>query len=53
MGPLRIGDVNFDIVGHIEHTETIATGRGVRVRSFLQKVYGKGRWRKLKGEAKP
>jgi hypothetical protein len=43
--------VKFEIVGDIEETETIATGRGVRVRSLLQKVYGKGRWRKLKGEA--
>ena len=43
--------MKFDIVGDIEQTETIATGRGVRIRSFLQKAYGKGRWRKLKGEA--
>jgi hypothetical protein len=35
--------VKFDIVGDIERMETIATGRRVRVRSFAQKVYGKGR----------
>jgi hypothetical protein len=43
--------VKFEIVGDVKPTETIATGRGVKVRSFLQKMYGKGRWRKLKGEA--
>jgi len=43
--------VKFEIVGEIERIERIATGRGVKVRSFLRKIYGKGRWRKLKGEA--
>lgn len=41
----------FEIVGDIELVETIASGRGVRVRSRLHKIYGRGRWRKLKGEA--
>jgi hypothetical protein len=49
--PSRIGDVKFDIVGEIEQTQTIAAGRGVRARFHLQKLYGQGRWRKLKGEA--
>ena len=43
--------MKFDIVGDLERVQTIAIGQGVRVRSFLQKAYGKGRWRKLKGEA--
>lgn len=43
--------MKFDIVGNIEQIETIAAGRGVRVRSHLGRLYGKGRWRKLKGEA--
>jgi hypothetical protein len=43
--------VNFEIVGAIEHVETIAEGPGVKVRSYLRKTYGRGRWRKLKGIA--
>lgn len=43
--------VNFEIVGDIEQVETIATGRGVKIRALLQKAHSKGRWRKLKGEA--
>jgi len=42
--------VKFDVVGGIEHVETIAAGPGVKVRSFLRKTYGRGRWRKLKGD---
>jgi hypothetical protein len=48
---MRIGNVQFTIVGDIERIETIAAGRGVRIRSYLAKLYGKGRWRKRKGEA--
>jgi hypothetical protein len=43
--------VKFDIVGEIEQAETIASGSGVKVRSLLRKVYGRGRWRKRKGVA--
>ena len=43
--------VQFEIVGEIEQVETIASGRGVKIRAQLQKAYGKGRWRKLKGVA--
>ena len=43
--------VKFEILGAIEHVETIATGRGVRVRALLNKHYGRGRWRKRKGVA--
>lgn len=46
-----IGLMNFEIVGDIEQVETIAVGRGVRIRALLQKVHGKGRWRKMKGIA--
>ncbi len=41
----------FEIIGDIDKAETIASGRGVRVRAHLQKIYGKGRWRKRKGVA--
>ena len=43
--------MNFDIVGEIEQEETIAVGNGVEARARLNKVYGKGRWRKRKGAA--
>ena len=43
--------VKFDVVGTIAKVETIAAGPSVKVRSFLNKTYGRGRWRKLKGIA--
>ena len=41
----------FQIVGEIRQIETIASGRRVHIRGFLEKNYGKGRWRKRKGIA--
>ena len=43
--------MKFGIVGPITSVEVIAAGPGVRVRSFLRKAYGRGRWRKMKGIA--
>ena len=43
--------MTFEIVGDIEHVETIAAGPGVKVRSFLRKAYGPGPWRERKGIA--
>jgi hypothetical protein len=43
--------MRFELVGHIANTEVIAAGPGIRVRSFLRKAYGRGRWRKMKGTA--
>ena len=43
--------MRFGVVGEIEQVETIAAGPSVKVRSFLRKTYGRGRWRKLKGIA--
>ena len=43
--------MTFEIVGQIDQEETIASGQGVKVRAFLRKVYGRGRWRKRKGVA--
>jgi hypothetical protein len=34
--------------GAIEQVETIAAGPSVKVRAFLGKMYGRGRWRKVK-----
>jgi hypothetical protein len=41
----------YDIVGEITQIETIAVGRRIRELSRLRRVYGRGRWRKLKGIA--
>ena len=43
--------MKFEIVGEIEQAETIASGRGVKIRSLLRKIHGRGRWRKRKGIA--
>ncbi len=43
--------MHFEIIGTIAEIETIASGRSIRVLPLLQKRYGKGRWRKLKGVA--
>jgi hypothetical protein len=41
----------FRIVGKIEQIEIIAIGSSIRILPLLNKRYGKGRWRKLKGIA--
>jgi hypothetical protein len=43
--------MKFELVGQIANVEVIAAGPGVRIRSFLRKAYGRGRWRKMKGTA--
>lgn len=43
--------MDFEIIGEITEIETIARGKGVRNRAQLQRQYGEGRWRKLKGVA--
>jgi len=43
--------VTFEIVEHITDVETIATGKSIHELQRLVKVYGEGRWRKLKGIA--
>jgi hypothetical protein len=43
--------MNFKIIGNITNIETIAVGNSIRELERLQKVYGNGRWRKLKGIA--
>ena len=39
------------MISDITNIEIIATGTGIRNRERLQKQYGKGKWRKLKGIA--
>ena len=42
----------FEILSKIINIETIAIGKSIRELKRLEKTYGKGRWRKLKGIAK-
>ena len=39
----------FEIISEIRDLEMIAAGRGVYIRRYLVRTYGKGRWRKMKG----
>ena len=43
--------MDFEIINEISQVETITSGRGVRIRRYLEQTYGKGRWRKCKGIA--
>ena len=41
----------FEILNDITDIETIAAGQSVHIRRYLERVYGRGRWRKMKGLA--
>ena len=43
--------IEFEILSEISDIETIAAGRGVYIRRYLDRTYGRGRWRKMKGIA--
>ena len=43
--------LEIEVIGLITDIETIAIGRSIRELNRLQKIYGNGRWRKLKGIA--
>lgn len=43
--------MKFEITGEIRDIETIASGRSAYIRRYLERTYGKGRWRKMKGIA--
>jgi hypothetical protein len=43
--------MHFEIISEIENIETIAVGGNIRDIMRIQKQYGLGRWRKLKGFA--
>ena len=43
--------MKLEVVDEIEQIETIAAGPSVKIRAFLRKTYGRGRWRKRKGVA--
>jgi len=44
--------VDFELVGDLADIETIAAGRGIRDLPRLRRLYGTGRWRKMKGSAR-
>jgi len=43
--------MKFEILNEIRDIETIAAGRGVYIWHYLERTYGKGRWRKMKSIA--
>jgi len=43
--------MEFELVGRISKIETIAAGRAIRLLRYLRRVYGRNRWRKMKGVA--
>jgi len=43
--------MHLEILGDLTDVETIATGSGIREIARLRKRYGRGRWRKRKGNA--
>ncbi|MFH0844355.1 MAG: hypothetical protein V1930_02695 [Pseudomonadota bacterium] len=44
--------MNFDIIDEIKEIETIVKGSGIRDIDRLNKIYGRGNWRKMKGIAR-
>ncbi len=43
--------MSFEIIGEITRIETIATGKSIHDIVRLHRLYGQGRWRKMKGVA--
>jgi len=43
--------MRFELIGKIANIEAIAVGNSIRDIARLRKMYGAGRWRKLKGIA--
>jgi len=43
--------MHFEVVGTLSKVEVIAVRRSIRELSRLRRVYGAGRWRKIKGVA--
>ena len=44
--------LDFEILGELSDVEPIAVGSGIRDLPRLRRLYGKGRWRKMKGIAR-
>jgi hypothetical protein len=43
--------MGFAILSEIRDIQTVAAGRGVYIRRYLERTYGSSRWRKMKGVA--
>lgn len=43
--------MSFRLLGEITNVEIIARGKGIDIRHRLNRAYGYGKWRKLKGIA--
>ena len=43
--------IDFKLVGEITEIEIIAVNKSIRDMARLNRIHGKGRWRKLKGVA--
>jgi len=48
---MKIMNADFEIISEIQNLEIIAVSSHIHDLDYLQKVYGRGRWRKLKGIA--
>lgn len=46
---LLVTSMDFEIIGEIANIETIAVSSSIRELARMRKVYGAGRWTKLKG----
>ncbi len=44
--------MDFELISELTEVETFASGRGIREVRRLNRIYGKGRWRKRKGVAR-
>jgi hypothetical protein len=44
--------MDFELVGDVTDIETIAIASAIRELPRLRRLYGKGRWRKMKGVAR-
>jgi hypothetical protein len=44
--------MDFELVGELKDVETIAVANSIRELPRLRRLYGQGRWRKMKGVAR-
>ena len=44
--------MDFELAGELNDVETIAVVKSIRELPRLRRLYGKGRWRKMKGVAR-
>ena len=45
-------NANVEIIGPVNSVEIIAAGSGIRELNTLRRLFGDGKWRKLKGVAR-